>query len=68
MMTSPALKMNGFPAYRNIDFVRFLLCRPFYVMLFFLVVEAALAAATTALIIKAGHDVADQEFLITDFV
>ena len=54
--------------YRNIDFVRFLLCRPFYVMLFFLVVEAALAAATTALIIKAGHDVADQEFLISDFV
>lgn len=54
--------------YRNIDFVRFLLCRPFYVMLFFLVVEAALSAATTALIIKAGHDVADQEFLISDFV
>ena len=54
--------------YRNIDFVRFLLCRPFYLMLFFLVVEAALAAATTALIIKAGHDVADQEFLISDFV
>ena len=55
-------------AYQNLDFVRFLLCRPFYVMLFFLVVEAALAAATTALIIKAGHDVADQEFLISDFV
>ncbi len=54
--------------YKNLDFVRFLLCRPFYVMLFFLVVEAALAAATTALIIKAGHDVADQEFLISDFV
>ena len=54
--------------YRNLDFVRFLLCRPFYVMLFFLVIEAALAAATTALIIKAGHDVADQEFLISDFV
>ena len=54
--------------YQNRDFVRFLLCRPFYIMLFFLVVEAALAAATTALIIKAGHDVADQEFLISDFV
>lgn len=54
--------------YRNLDFVRFLLCRPFYVMLFFLVIEAALAAATTALIIQAGHDVADQEFLISDFV
>jgi type IV secretory pathway TrbD component len=54
--------------YRNLDFVRFLLCQPFYVMLFFLVVEAALAAATTALIIQAGHDVANQEFLISDFV
>ena len=54
--------------YRNLDFVRFLLCRPFYIMLFFLVVEAALAASTTALIIKAGQDVADQEFLISDFV
>ncbi len=54
--------------YQNRDFVRFLLCRPFYVMLGFLVVEAALAAATTALIIKAGHDVAEQEFLISDFV
>ncbi len=37
-------------------------------MLFFLVIEAALAAATTALIIKAGHDVAEQAFLISDFV
>lgn len=54
--------------YQNWDFVEFLLCRPFYLMLFFLVVEAALAAATTALIIKAGHDVAEQEFLISDFV
>lgn len=59
---------RDFTPYRNIDFVRFLLCRPFYIMLFFLVVEAALAAATTALIIKAGHDVANQEFLISDFV
>ena len=67
-MSPPALKMNDLRAYRNIDFVQFLLCRPFYVMHFFLVVEAALAAATTALIIKAGHDVADQEFLISDFV
>ena len=60
--------MTSFKPYKNLDFVRFLLCRPFYVMLGFLVVEAALAAATTALIIKAGHDVAEQEFLISDFV
>ena len=67
-MSSHSLKVTDSKVYRNLDFVRFLLCRPFYVMLFFLVVEAALAAATTALIIKAGRDVADQEFLISDFV
>lgn len=52
----------------NREFLRFLLVRPFYLMLCLLVVEAALAAATTALIIKAGRDVAEQEFLISDFV
>ena len=67
-MSSLPLKVHAPMAYRNLDFVRFLLCRPFYVMLCFLVIEAALAATTTALIIKAGHDVADQEFLISDFV
>lgn len=54
--------------YKNLDFVRFLLCTPFYVMLFLLVVEAALAASTTWLIIKAGRDVANEEFLIADLV
>ena len=54
--------------YTSRDFLRFLMCRPFYAMLLFLIVEAALAAATTALIIKAGRDVAEQEFLISDFV
>jgi ABC-type multidrug transport system fused ATPase/permease subunit len=70
-MNAKPLEPGRFPyrrTYHNWDFVRFLLCRPFYIMLFFLVVEAALAAATTALIIKAGHDVAEQEFLISDFV
>ena len=67
-MSTHLLKNSLKPPYKNLDFVRFLLCRPFYIMLFFLVIEAALAAATTALIIKAGQDVADQEFLISDFV
>ena len=67
-MNAKPLKPSASYQYKNLDFVRFLLCRPFYIMLFFLVVEAALAAATTALIIKAGQDVADQEFLISDFV
>ena len=55
-------------AYRHRDFLRFLLCSPFYWMLALLVVEAALAATTTALIIAAGRDVAEQDFLISDFV
>ncbi len=70
-MNAEPLKPGRSPyrrTYQNWDFVEFLLCRPFYIMLFFLLVEAALAAATTALIIKAGHDVANQEFLISDFV
>ena len=33
----------------------------------FLVVEALLAASTTALIIKAGQDMANEDFLISDF-
>ncbi len=54
--------------YKNADFVRFLLCPPLYVMLFLLLVEAALSATTTWLIIKAGQDVANEEFLIADLV
>ncbi len=55
------------PIFRRQDFLGFLLCAPFYWMMLFLVVEAGLAAATTALIIQASHDVAQQDFLISDF-
>lgn len=55
------------PPYRHRDFLRFLMCAPFYWMLLFLVVEALLAAGTTALIIKAGQDMANEDFLISDF-
>ena len=54
-------------AYRHRDFLRFLMCTPFYWMLLFLIVEALLAASTTALIIKAGQDMAHEDFLISDF-
>jgi ABC-type bacteriocin/lantibiotic exporter with double-glycine peptidase domain len=54
--------------YKNTDFVRFLLCPPFFVMLFLLLVEAALSATTTWLIIKAGQHVAEEEFLISDLL
>jgi hypothetical protein len=53
--------------YKRLDFLRLLWCMPFLAMLGLLVLEAALAASTTALIIKASHDVASQDFLISDF-
>lgn len=54
--------------YRPRDFLSFLLCAPFFWMLGFLVLEAALAATGTALIIEAGHDVAQATFLVADFI
>ena len=66
----PAASSPAAPAaaYRHQDFLRFLMCSPFYWMLLFLIVEALLAASTTALIIKAGSDMANEDFLISDFV
>jgi ABC-type multidrug transport system fused ATPase/permease subunit len=55
------------PPFRRQDFLGFLWTAPFFWMLLLLVVEAGLAAATTALIIQASHDVSQQEFLISDF-
>jgi hypothetical protein len=54
-------------SFRPRDFVGFLLGLPFYCMLGLLLVEAALAALTTWLVIKAGQDLANEDFLITDF-
>ena len=45
----------------------FLLCRPLYIMLVLLVIAAA-SAATTWLVIKAGRDVANDEFLVKDLM
>ncbi len=53
--------------FRQRDFVGFLLGLPFYCMLGLLVVEAALAALTTWLVIKAGQDLANEDFLLADF-
>jgi ABC-type multidrug transport system fused ATPase/permease subunit len=53
--------------FKRSEFLGFLLVAPFFWMLALLVVEAGLAAATTALIIQASHDVSNQEFLISDF-
>ena len=53
--------------YQAKDFLRFLLCAPFFYMLGLLVIEAALAALTTWLVIQAGQDLANEEFLLRDF-
>jgi ABC-type transport system involved in cytochrome bd biosynthesis fused ATPase/permease subunit len=49
-------------------FIRLLLCRPFMGMLALLVLEAALSATTTALIIQAAHDLAQAAFVASDFI
>ena len=48
------------------DFARLLWCAPFVVMLSLLVIEAALSAATTWLVIQTSRDVANDEFKLSD--
>ena len=54
-------------AYHHRDFLRFLICRPFFWMLLCLMAEAGLSAGTTWLIIEAGRDMVDKVFLVSDF-
>jgi ABC-type multidrug transport system fused ATPase/permease subunit len=56
------------PQFSRLQLARFLLCLPFFVMLGLMVIEALLGAATTYLVIKAGRDVANDEFLISDLL
>ena len=48
------------------DFARLLWCAPFVVMLTLLVIEAALSAATTYLVIQTSRDVANDAFKLSD--
>jgi ABC-type bacteriocin/lantibiotic exporter with double-glycine peptidase domain len=47
---------------------RYLLGAPFYMMLALITIEAALAACTTWLVINAGRNVANDQFLIWDLL
>jgi hypothetical protein len=47
---------------------RFLICRPFFIMLLLMLVEASLHAVTTYLVIQAGRDVAQGKFLLADLL
>jgi ABC-type multidrug transport system fused ATPase/permease subunit len=59
------MKRTPFP---RKEFVRLLMCRQFFYMVGLIVVESLLAAATTYLVIKAGRDVANDDFQVTDFL
>lgn len=47
---------------------RFLICLPFFVMLFLMLIEASLSAVTTYLVIEAGRDVAKGTFVLADLL
>jgi ABC-type protease/lipase transport system fused ATPase/permease subunit len=47
---------------------RFLLCLPFFIMLVLMLMEAALNATTTYLVIQTGRDVARGTFLLADLL
>ena len=54
--------------FHRLDLAKFILCRSFYFMVALLLVESVLTAATTYLIIKAGRDVANDDFLTADLI
>src|SRR5215212_8796809 len=55
-------------SFRPIVLARFLLCLPFFIMLFLMLIEASLHAATTYLVIEAGRDVAKGTFRLADLM
>ena len=59
-LTTPRPPLNRY------QLARLMWCGPFVVMLTLLVVEALLSAATTWLVIQAGRDVINDEFLVKD--
>ncbi len=64
MLDKPATR----PQMTRLELAKFVLGRSFYLMVALLLVESALTAATTYLIIKAGRDVANDDFLTTDLI
>ena len=56
------------PPIQPLELAKLMLCLPFYIMLVLMVIEAVLSAATTYLVIQAGKNVANDEFLIYDLM
>src|ERR1700704_2934596 len=52
----------------RLQFLKGLVCPSLYIMGVLMVTEALLAATTTYFVIKAGRDVADDEFLVADLL
>ena len=67
-MNAPLAGVGARPPVSRIELLRYLVCPPLFVMLTLMVVEALLSAATTWLVIKAGRDVTNDEFLIADLL
>jgi hypothetical protein len=59
--------MNDKP-FGPFDLARLMICRPFFIMLGLMVIEASLNATTTYLVIQTGRDVADGKFIIGDLM
>src|SRR5215203_6716558 len=55
-------------SFSPITLARFMFCAPFIVMLVLMLIEAALSAATTYLVIEAGRDVAKGTFVLADLM
>jgi hypothetical protein len=56
------------PTLGPITLTRFLVCRPFWIMLALMLIEASLSAATTFLVIQTARHVARGQFLIADLL
>jgi ABC-type multidrug transport system fused ATPase/permease subunit len=52
----------------RLELLRALLCPALYIMVFLMVVEALLGAGTTWLVIRAGRNVVNEHFLLTDLM
>jgi hypothetical protein len=52
----------------RVELASYLISPSFFVMIFLMMVEAILTAATTALVINAGRKVANGQFLLTDLI
>ena len=56
------------PTLGPIALTRLLICRPFWIMLALMLIEASLSAATTFLVIQTARDVARGQLLIADLL